>query len=63
MNAGVVICQADKQKRLEVFGTTCLSANPSGTYLNKITLLRGDDDDVALSLLNTIIFRAVWRMM
>ena len=63
MNAGVVICQADKQKELEVVGTTCWSANPSGTYLNKITLLRGDDDDVALSLLNTIIFRAVWRMM
>ena len=63
MNARVVICQADKQKELEVVGTTCWSANPSGTYLNKITLLRGDDDDVALSLLNTIIFRAVWRMM
>ena len=63
MNAGVVICQADKQKELEVVGTTCFSANPFGTYLNKITLLRGDDDDVALSLLNTIIFRAVWRMM
>ena len=63
MNAGVVICQGDKQKELEVVGTTCFSANPSGTYLNKITLLRGDDDDVALSLLNTIIFRAVWRMM
>ena len=46
MNAGVVICQGDKQKELEVVGTTCWSANPSGTYLNKITLLRGDDDDV-----------------
>ena len=46
MNAGVVICQADKQKELEVVGTTCWSANPSGTYLNKITLLRGDDDDI-----------------
>ena len=44
MNAGVVICQADKQKELEVVGTTCWSANPSGTY--KITLLRGDDDDI-----------------
>ena len=32
MNAGVVICQADKQKELEVVGTTCWSANPFGTY-------------------------------
>ena len=67
MNAGVVICQAYKQKELEVVGTTCWSANPSGTYL--ITLLRGDDDDTEekkdfiLSFLKTIIFRAVWMMM
>ena len=32
MNAGVVICQGDKQKELEVVGTTCWSANPFGTY-------------------------------
>ena len=67
MNAGVVICQADKQKELEVVGTTCWSANPSGTY--KITLLRGDDDDIEekkdflLSFLNTKSSKAVWMMM
>ena len=61
MNAEVVICQGDKQKELEIVGTTCWSANPCGTYLNKITLLRGEDDDIeekkdfVLSFLNTII--------
>ena len=69
MNAGVVICQADKQKELEVVGTTCWSANPCGTYLNEITLLRGDDDDIEEKKgLRSFLpqhnnFRAVWMIM
>ena len=62
-----LICQADKQKELEVVGTNCLSANPSGTY--KITLLRGDDDDIEEKKgLRSFLpqhnnFRAVWMMI